>query len=108
MANIATKTEEQIIAGDFNINLSKSIGYSQRFTYKGEAWDKLKETWVLKDPVEIAAKKTDVYPMTYIHTTENKGEENTKYPLKAARLDGIFMTADVTKYEVKIGKFLPL
>ena len=51
MAKLVTKTDEQMIAGDFNVNLSKGIGYRKRKTYKGEALKRLIKTWDLKDPV---------------------------------------------------------
>ena len=107
MAKLVTKTDEQIIAGDFNVNLSKSIGYARRKTYKSEAHKNLIKIWDLKDPVEAIAKKIKKYPITYIHTTRNESKNKNKFPLKAARLDGIFTTIDATKCNVKIGRFYP-
>ena len=105
MAKLVTKTDEQIITGDFNVNLSKGIGYAKRKSYKSEALRNLIKTWDFKDPIEVKALKNKKYPVTNIHTTRNESENKNIYPLKAARLDGLFTTMDDIKCEVKIGRF---
>ena len=107
MAKLVTKTDEQIITGDFNVNLSKGIGYTKRKSYKSEALRSLIKTWDLKDPVEMKASKNKKYPVTYIHTTGNESDSKERYPLKAARLDGVLTAIEDVKYEVKIGRFYP-
>ena len=107
MAKLVAKTDEQIIVGDFNVNLSKGIGYVKRKTYKSEALKNLTKAWNLADPVEAKARKAKIYPVTYIHTIRNEDENKDKFPLKAARIDGIFTTLDLSKCDIKLGRFFP-
>ena len=101
------KADDLLITGNFNINLSESIGYKHSKSYKSEALRGMIKSWKLKDPIEYKAKQNKIFPLTYIHTTRNESENKETYPLKAARLDGIFMTIDLSKCNIKIGKFYP-
>ena len=107
LTNLVLKTDELIIAGDFNISLSDSIGYLGKSSYKKEALAECVRICNLKDVVEFKEKKCDIKPMTYIHTTKNESANKDTYPLKAARLDGIYTTIDPSGVDIMIGKFYP-
>ena len=107
LTKMSLKTDELIIAGDININLSQGIGYSDNKTYKKEALKDCLKIWNLKDTVEHCAKKCGIEPITYIHTTKNKGPEKDIFPLKAARIDAIFTTVDPSTLKVSVGRFYP-
>ena len=107
LTNLVLKTDELNIAGDFNISLSDSIGYMGKSSYKKEALAECVRIWNLKDVVEFKAKKCDIKPLTYIHTTKNESANKDTYPLKAARLDGIYTTIDPSGVDIMIGKFYP-
>ena len=91
---LVLKSDELIITGDFNISISDSVGYMGRGSYKKEALAECIKIWNLKDVVEFKAGKCDIKPQTYIHTTRNESANKDIYPLKAARLDGIYTTVD--------------
>ena len=107
LAKLALKTDDLIIAGDFNVNLAYSIGYSTNRSYKKEALEENMKVWNLKDIVDFSAKKCGVEPLTYIHTTKNQGPDKDIYPLKAARLDTVLTTMDLSSTKVEIGRFYP-
>ena len=107
LTKMSLETDELIVAGDFNVNFSASIGYSNKRSYKKEALEDCMKVWNLKDTIDHSAKKCEVEPLTYIHTTRNEGPDKDIFPLKAARLDTILTTIDPSKTEVSIGKFYP-
>ena len=57
--------------------------------------------------MEHSAKKCGIEPITYIHTTKNKGPEKDIFPLKAARIDAVFTTIDPSTLKVSVGRFYP-
>ena len=107
LTKMTLKTDEMIIAGDFNVNMSQGIGYSSNKSYKKEALEECMKVWGLKDTIEYNAKRCGVEPITYIHTTKNKGHDGDIFPLKAARLDAILTTIDPATIGVAIGRFYP-
>ena len=107
IAKLPLIADEYIIAGDFNVNLSKGIGYSENKSGKKRALEDLVRIWGLKDTTKYIASRVGVEPLTYIHTTKNRGEDHGEFPLKAARLDAIFTTIDPAKTMVSIGRFYP-
>ena len=107
LTRLSLITDDLIIAGDFNVNLSTGVGYSERKSYKKRALEETMKVWDLKDTVEHNAKKSGIEPLTYIHTTKNKGPDEDIFPLKAARLDTVLTTIDPAKTLVSIGRFYP-
>ena len=107
LTKLTLKTDDLIVAGDFNVNFSYSIGYSVNRSYKKEALKESMKVWNLKDTVDFSAKKCGVEPLTYIHTTRNKGPDKDIYPLKSARLDTVLTTIDPSSTRVSIGRFYP-
>ena len=107
LKNLVIKTDDIILAGDFNISLSDSVGNLRNGSYNNDAFAECVRIWNLKDIIECKAKKNDIKPLTYIHTTKNNDVNKDIFPLKAARLDGIFTTIDTAELRATIGKFYP-
>ena len=107
VTNLVIKTDDIILAGDFNISLSDSVGYVRNGSYKKDAFAECVKIWNCKDIIECKAKKNYIKPITYIHTTKNNYVNRDIFPLKAARLDGIFTTIDTAAVRATIGKFYP-
>ena len=103
VTKLSLMSDELIVAGDFNVNLSAGIGYSSRESYKKKALKDCMKVWDLKDIVEQGG----IEQLTYIHTTKNKGLDSDMIPLKEARLDAILTTIDPSKTMVSIGRFYP-
>ena len=107
LTRLALKSDELVVAGDFNVNLADSIGYSTNRSYKKEALEDNMKAWSLRDMVDYSAKRCGVEPLTYIHITKNQGPDKDRYPLKAARLDTVLTTIELASTRVEIGRFYP-
>ena len=58
VTKMTLKTDELIVAGDMNVNLSQGIGYSNN---KKEALEECLKIWSLKDTVEYSIKKSGIF-----------------------------------------------
>ena len=107
IAKLSLVADDYIIAGDFNVNLSTGIGYSENKSSKKRSLEEMVKRWGLKDTIKFKERKFGVEPLTYIHTTKNRGKDCDAFPLKAARLDAIYTTIDPANTRASIGRFYP-
>ena len=106
LSELSIISDEIIVAGDLNVNISKSMGYAPNKHKKLDDFKRMQKRFKLNDPVEYYAKKNDIYPLTYVHTRIEE-KDSTNNPFQAARLDGIFTTYDPLLCRPEIKKFYP-
>ena len=86
LSELSIISDEMIVAGDLNLNISKSMGYIEKKTSKLMSWESTTKRFKIKDPIEYYAVKANIYPLTYVHTyVEQEAIMNENF--KAARLD---------------------
>ena len=86
LSELSIISDEMIVAGDLNLNISKSMGYIEKKTSKLMSWESTTKRFKINDPIEYYAVKGNIYPLTYVHTNvEQEAIKNENF--KAARLD---------------------